>query len=574
MNNKNLFFNKSETIKILSIGNLEITYIINLTDNDINKYKFDFNSIQITDLNFLLNDSSILDRAIFSTDNFILNTLFFLNKALNEKNKIFIEFIAISLPNFNENEKNIKNFFELLNNINYIFINDQSLFPTKNGIFKIILNYNDNSKIFEFGNDNNYNNNNFKTSIKNKNSENNLFKQIILNSKNYNYFICEFDDILNLNKLNEFLIFIKDLKSKHNCNIIIFYSDITNVFNSKLEINLINELFLLTDIFIMNINDAVKNFNEHNKNFGIKENFHKEMTTFSCLKYFVNTICCKGQLSLIFPKIGMFLEDDFTKITIIEVLPNKKEINSIYKINPYPQINHKNIDLIENYKDVFKKRFIFFKSIYFAGFFSKICLKGNKKLNKDIIYLGHKIGNELLKRILEVIGKNLELPINPNFYIIKLDNKQIEAYLEKFKILKREKNFVLDCTNVEKSKIKEYVPLIDYNLHGYFGNKLVRKELYEKGFINENNFVNYDPLYRKSMGIDKKKLFKSRSSLNENEIIMKKIDVQNEELNQKKILKNASPTNIKLPFIQCEILKKGDIKKKQKYKKIKIKKKS
>ena len=101
---------------------------------------------------------------------------------------------------------------------------------------------------------------------------------------------------------------------------------------------------------------------------------------------------------------------------------------------------------------------------------------------------------------------------------------------------------------------------------------MVRKELYEKGFINENNFVNYDPLYRNSMGIDKKKLFKSRSSLNENEIIMKKIDVQNEELNQKKILRNASPTKIKLPFIKCEILKKGDIKKKQKYKKIKLKK--
>ena len=80
MNNKNLFFNKSETIKILSIGNLEITYILNLTDNDINKYKIDFNSIQIADLDFLLNDSSILDRVIFSTDNFILNTIYFLNK--------------------------------------------------------------------------------------------------------------------------------------------------------------------------------------------------------------------------------------------------------------------------------------------------------------------------------------------------------------------------------------------------------------------------------------------------------------------------------------------------------------
>ena len=573
MNNKNLFFNKSETIKILSIGNLNITYILNLTDNDIKKYNIDFNSIQIHDLDFLLNDSSIWNRIIFSSEDSILNTLIFLNKSLSEKNKIFIEYISISMPNFKENEKNIKNFFELINNINYIFINNQTLFPTKNGIFKIKLNYNDYSKIFEFGNDNNYNNNDLKISIKNKNNENNLFKQIILNSKNYNYFICELDDILNLNKINEFLIFIKDLKSNHNCNIIFFYSDMTNIFNSKSETNSINELLLLTDIFIMNINDAVKNFNEHNKIYSIKENIHKEMTTKSCLKYFVNSICCKGELSLIFPKMGLFLDDNFTKITIIEVLSNKKEISLNYEINPFPQINHKNTEIIENYKDVFKKKFEFFKSIYFAGFFSKICLKGNKKLNQEIIYLGHKTGNELSKRILEVIGKNLELPINPNFYIIKLDNKQIEKFLEKFNILKREKHFILDCTNVEKSSIKEYVPLIDYNLHGYFGNKLVRKELYEKGFINENNYVNYDPLYRKSMGIDKKKLFKSRSSLNENEIIMKKINIQNEELNNKKILKNASPTKIKLPFIQCEILKKGDIKKKTN-KKIKLKKKS
>ena len=64
-----------------------------------------------------------------------------------------------------------------------------------------------------------------------------------------------------------------------------------------------------------------------------------------------------------------------------------------------------------------------------------------------------------------------EFPDNPKFYIVKLNNNEIDCFLTKQHNGKKEKKFVLDCTNLEKSHLKYYVPLFDDNLHEFFDNK-------------------------------------------------------------------------------------------------------
>ena len=63
----------------------------------------------------------------------------------------------------------------------------------------------------------------------------------------------------------------------------------------------------------------------------------------------------------------------------------------------------------------------------------------------------------------------------------------------------KENGFVLDCTNKQKSKMKDYVSLYDYHLQSFFTSDLIRKELLNKGFINSKGFIMYDPVYRNVM---------------------------------------------------------------------------
>jgi len=61
---------------------------------------------------------------------------------------------------------------------------------------------------------------------------------------------------------------------------------------------------------------------------------------------------------------------------------------------------------------------------------------------------------------------------------------------------KKEEKFVLDCINKANSSIKYYNPLFDDHLNGFFSQDVIRKQLKEKGFINTNGFVLYDPSYK------------------------------------------------------------------------------
>ena len=81
----------------------------------------------------------------------------------------------------------------------------------------------------------------------------------------------------------------------------------------------------------------------------------------------------------------------------------------------------------------------------------------------------------------------------------KLSEKNLAERIKELALGSQEEGFILDCTNKEKSELKEYVPLYDYHLVYYFRSDVNKKELQKKGFINEKGFIMYDPVHRKRM---------------------------------------------------------------------------
>ena len=369
---------------------------------------------------------------------------------------------------------------------------------------------------------------------------------------------------------------------------------------------LLNKLYLITDIFLFDEIDAIYNFKKHyeiftkekskKKYFANGENLsddqsqnnksefnddiksqisiqnnikqknlnrynsvtrrRKDMTVKDLFEYFKKTIACNGALSILNSKLGIFLDVNFSKVTFIEVPMNIKATLLSYDIKPYPKLSHNNVDLVELYKGILRQKRDFFKSIFFAGILNKIFHIKRKNFGMDVLYSGYLTGHEIVKRLLHLTTNEIPFPDNPKFYLVKINDNEVDEYVKKEYYNKKESKFVLDCTNLEKSKLKNYVPLFDYNLHEFFENKAIQKELANKGFINSKGFVNYDPYYRKGMGVPKKNVLRNSSASNPNILIKKQVESNLKNMKKRILLNPVIPTKVKLPVIQCRVTEK------------------
>jgi hypothetical protein len=367
---------------------------------------------------------------------------------------------------------------------------------------------------------------------------------------------------------------------------------------------LLNKIYLLTDIFLFEEKDAHNNFKKHyeilyegndkkNKKYdesknqkdyeNIEENkiysninvnsrkkleisksnnvisskYNNTERTLSekdIFDYFKHTIACNGSLSIYSNKLAIFLDNNFSKITFLEVPMNSKATILSYEIKPYPKLTHSTVDLVESYRGKLRQKKDFFKSIFYGGILNKIFSIKTKNIGLEILYSAYLTGHEILKKMLHIITNEIPVPKNPNFFIIKINNNEVNDYVKKEYLNKKENKFVLDCTNYEKSKLKYYVPLFDYNLQEFFENKKVQKDLINKGFINSKGFINYDPVYRQGMKIPKKLLQRNYSFLNQNNNCIN----QHVSSNSKNRILNcmSPPTKIKLPKIQYRYVEK------------------
>ena len=315
----------------------------------------------------------------------------------------------------------------------------------------------------------------------------------------------------------------------------------------------LNQLYELTNIFFFDIKQCKKLFNKHYETFTEdNKNNRKNINRSKIFDYFIKGIATATKEEVQGMKTGLFM-DKLDKLTII--FASKKAANKIeLDSQPYPKINHTNMDLIKEYQKILKTN----KKDYYANLISSIAVNcaasGANCQTIEIIYPAFLIALEIIKKKLECEKNNL--PQDESIYKVKVNEKVLFQDLQKFASGGKEDGFVLDCTNKEKSAMKDYVSLYDYHLKSFFSSEYIRKDLKSKGFINTKGFVMYDPIYRNVMGV---KVDKKKKKVTEEEMKTKLMtsiqginvssNIKDKEIDTQKVaqIQNLS-TEKKLPF--------------------------
>ena len=322
----------------------------------------------------------------------------------------------------------------------------------------------------------------------------------------------------------------------------------------------LNKFYYITDIYFFDKKQAIKSFDEHYKSF-TTDDPKKTINSRSVFDYFVKGIATGTLEEVPCEKTGLFL-DELNNFIIIKVSKggvDKSEFNP----QPFPKINTHNIEEVSYYKDIIKQNKNDFYSMFLSGMVTSMGASAPKCAEPEVIIPSFLTGIDIIKRKIELLKNGIEIPDEENFYKVKRDPKIIAEQLENLAKGQKEGNFKLDCTNLITSNKKEYVSLYDYHLKDYFSREINRKDLQNKGFINSEGYIKYDPVFRNVMGTnnknkkkvtDKEKQDKIISTIKDinlyNRLKDKEIDCHKEALNQKDI------TDKKIPFKKDKKIKK------------------
>ena len=95
---------KVNEIKVLGIGHYQIEYYIELTDEELKLLGIEdiSNLNKLEDFSFLITDQNFINRFDIKTEYDSFNTLLFMNKSLNDNNKLNIEYIPFETPIFRD----------------------------------------------------------------------------------------------------------------------------------------------------------------------------------------------------------------------------------------------------------------------------------------------------------------------------------------------------------------------------------------------------------------------------------------------------------------------------------------
>ena len=315
----------------------------------------------------------------------------------------------------------------------------------------------------------------------------------------------------------------------------------------------LNQLYDYTNIFFFDTKQCGKIFNKHYENF-TEDNIHnrKKITKSKIFDYFIKGIATATKEEVSGMKTGLFM-DKLNKFTIIfasKKAANKQELDS----QPHPKVNHSNLELVKEYKKILKANKNDYYSILISNIIVNCAANSPNCQNTEVIYPAFLIALEIIKKKLECEKNKLEP--DESIYKVKISEKIISKNLEKFASGGKENGFVLDCTNKQKSTMKNYVSLYDYHLKTFFSSEYVRKDLKSKGFINTKGFIMYDPMHRDVMGIKtekKKKKYTEEEMKNKLMSSIQEIDVpgniRDKEIDAEKSAKNKNTaTEKKLPF--------------------------
>jgi len=245
-------------------------------------------------------------------------------------------------------------------------------------------------------------------------------------------------------------------------------------------IDIILTIMSYTDVFLFDKKECLAFFNMLSQ-----MNNERELAEKNLFDHFQNQI--KHVKSGV-AKIGLFL-DELQKFTVVEQMGERLICKNEHLLNLYPKINHTNQKVVEDYRKIMLLNSSYLRGIFFGGYFAKY-------LFQEDHYPAFISGIESTKRILELFKNKIDFPADPDFYVIKIQKEKIDKDLARKTLRKKEELFVLDCINKKTASIKHYNPLFDDNLNSFFAGEVIRKQLKEKGFINTNGFVLYDPSYK------------------------------------------------------------------------------
>ena len=408
------------------------------------------------------------------SDNCLINSLLYINKAY--KNKTFIEFIIPDKIEFNDKNIFLKNFLDEILTKNYLFIveNDKikNNFSKVNFVIKIVDDIYDKIKLtkkFEI-----IGNSGISSEKSVYSSEDNEdFEKLFLNQFNYNF-----------NRIDYFLIDLKQIRKilMKEENIHTFLLKIIKAF-PKLKIiliideNIIKENFSKEEIIYikkyLELCDIIFSFKNNINNFlrFYYSSIKREITDKNPSKIFFwlnNNNFNLNNIDLIIkdynkfrkniPRISLIL-DEFNLVHIYEqdIINKNISFNKFYRLSITQDeiTEEKNNYMISNADKLYH--------IFIGGFLSRF-------LYNKLYDICFEAGNLLLKKALKILSKN-EIDIEHDLFNVKVKNNGYKI-IEKMKNdIKKENNFVLDCTNKEKSKQKEYNILTDNNCLGFLTSK-------------------------------------------------------------------------------------------------------
>ena len=422
------------------------------------------------------------------SDNCLINTLLYINKAY--KNKTFIEFIIPEKLEFNEKNKYLKNLVDEILSKNYLFVVEtdkrKNNFSKINFIIKIIDDLYDKIKItkkFEIISNNNTTSDELNYNLK----EMEDFGKIFIKQFNYNFNKIDFF-IIDLKEIRKILIKADDIynflfKIINNFPklkiILIIDENIITQNSEKEEIISIKKYIDLCDIifsFKKNLNSFLRFYYTTNKRDITEKNPSK---IFFLLKRTKNN---PNEIDLITKDFNKYrtnitriliLFDEFDSIQIYEQDMKNKNLpyNNVFRsfLTSEEMTEEKNNYLMTKANNLYH--------IFISGFLSRLVY--NKPF--DICF---EAGNLLMKKTLNILSKN-ELDTKREKFNIKVKSNGYR-FLQKMKSdLDKEKKFVLDCTNKEKSRQKEYNILTDSNCLGFLTRKYKFKTFEHPNLIDK-----------------------------------------------------------------------------------------
>ena len=497
--------------KICSLGILDINLTLELSEKECIKNNFFFNKYNSIDelqiffkqkLNLKNNQIyfNIVDRISLSSNNNLINTLLFINRAY--KNKSFIEFIMPNQLQSNDNNNIIFNIVKYILDKNYIFIIENKINSIPSSIKFIIKIYKDNSKeiiytkefeIFEKNDITNIDNKSDFSSDSNKSK--NIFNEINYNFSASDYFILDLDSfnnpIWNIDNDNN-----EEIKSENSFNLVPFILYIINQ-NPNIKILTIisknvfkdnqfpnklkyyKEIIELSDIIICNKNNLnyffrIYNdkYNDYNIDYYYDMNKYKNLYDDKNNSYKDLILYDKDKFRQNIPRITILFNDfDYISIYIQSGINMNLEYIELFFFNSFNKLSLNKYN-INNYFYFFIGGFLS-RFIYNKPF--KICASAGQLLLNKII-------NSNLTNYNNIDDFNIIVPNKKRIKILKYD--EFKSNLNN--------NFEL---NIKKDKLK-------INKNKLF---LIDKNLKRSDFIKKSSIILKDSNFQYPLNIKNKK---------------------------------------------------------------------